>query len=509
MEIAFTDRPGGSKNSLPTGRVCWPFYYERTQLYATLQQAATRSNCEGHETLASFVFPIEQCDALLFLRAFQQLQLGESLFWEQPAESRAMVGAGVAATIEINGSARFSLATTAWHVLQRESIVHYAPNATPGLGGPILIGGFSFDPLYPRTTLWEGFPDGLLIMPTFFFHAQGPHASFTINQLVPIGADIDTLIDSLATTLQGLQYCVGQLFAQPTPTPGRHRLITHNMLAPHEWQQIIAKAVRSIQEGAYRKVVFARGVEVALHPPIGAFDIVTILSHLRQCYPAAYLFSLQRGKRYFCGATPELLARTQNGYIRTMALAGSSPRGTTEVDDQIISTQLLHSEKQLEEHAFVVTMISETLQSICTSVEHDGVPHLLQLKNIQHLITPIIGRLFPEMSILDVIAALHPTPAVGGVPRQEALKMIRKEERLDRGWYAGPIGWFDFQGNGDFVVALRSALLDERRAVLFAGCGIVADSRIEEEYQESCWKLQVMMNSLRICSETCKQASVK
>jgi menaquinone-specific isochorismate synthase len=179
-----------------------------------------------------------------------------------------------------------------------------------------------------------------------------------------------------------------------------------------------------------------------------------------------------------------------------MALAGSAPRGVTDEEDQRFGAELLHSAKNQGEHQFVVTTIRDALSSLCSRVWVAHAPRLLKLKNIQHLETPIMGNLLPGHSILETIENLHPTPAVGGYPRTPALAALREDEQLDRGWYAGPIGWIGTGGNGEFAVALRSGLVEGNQATLFAGCGIVADSDPESEYQESCLKLQVMLRGL-------------
>jgi isochorismate synthase len=179
-----------------------------------------------------------------------------------------------------------------------------------------------------------------------------------------------------------------------------------------------------------------------------------------------------------------------------MALAGSAPRGETEEEDRRLGSELLASQKNRAEHEFVTAMLRDSLGHLCSKTWIADTPELLRLKNIQHLQTAIVGELLPDRSILEALDMLHPTPAVGGTPTASALAFIRAYENLDRGWYAGPIGWIDLQGNGEFAVALRSALLESRRATLFAGCGIVKDSDPEAEYAESCLKLQVILRSL-------------
>jgi isochorismate synthase len=262
------------------------------------------------------------------------------------------------------------------------------------------------------------------------------------------------------------------------------------------WKALVGKTVDLIQQGAYAKVVLAREVEVTAKAQQQPFHLATTLQRLRQNYPAANIFAFQRGERAFVGATPERLAHAQDGQLHTMALAGSAPRGANADEDRRLGSSLLHSQKNREEHGFVTAMLRDSLAHLCSKTWIADTPELLRLKNIQHLQTAIVGELLPGRSILDALQTLHPTPAVGGTPTEPALAFIRERENLDRGWYAGPIGWIDLQGNGEFAVALRSALLERRSATLFAGCGIVKDSDPEAEYAESCLKLQVILRSL-------------
>jgi isochorismate synthase len=182
--------------------------------------------------------------------------------------------------------------------------------------------------------------------------------------------------------------------------------------------------------------------------------------------------------------------------VETMALAGSAPRGASLDEDSRLGEELLRQKKTRDEHAIVAESILEALSPLTTAIHYPAQPELLKLPNVQHLLTPISGQLISGISVLEVVDALHPTPAVAGEPQSAALDAIRSIEHLDRGWYAGPIGWVGADGSGEFAVALRSALVVENHATLFAGCGIVAGSDPQAEYDESCWKLQVMLRSL-------------
>jgi salicylate biosynthesis isochorismate synthase len=179
-----------------------------------------------------------------------------------------------------------------------------------------------------------------------------------------------------------------------------------------------------------------------------------------------------------------------------MALAGTEPRGTSALEDRRLGEELLRQDKLQNEHAVVAETIRQALVPLTQTLDTASPPRLLKLHNVQHLMTPISGTLRNNMSVLQVVAALHPTPAVAGDPRATALEAIRQAEHLDRGWYAGPIGLIDADGSGEFAVALRSALVADHHATLFAGCGIVDGSDPDAEYNESIWKLQVMLESL-------------
>lgn len=180
-----------------------------------------------------------------------------------------------------------------------------------------------------------------------------------------------------------------------------------------------------------------------------------------------------------------------------MALAGSMGRGASPEEDERLADELLGSAKDRTEHAIVASAIREMLAGVCSEIDVAAAPTLMTLPNVRHLATPISGRVFPGRTILDLVEQLHPTPGVGGYPRDAALALIRSEERLDRGWYAGPVGWMDARGDGEFAVGIRSALLSGLEATLFTGCGIVAASDPDREYDESRWKLRPVLHALQ------------
>jgi isochorismate synthase len=422
--------------------------------------------------------------------------MAESFFWEQPSRQFALVGIGAASFIETSGPTRFTSASAAWHALQQDMIVATAPGTSTNNAGPVLCGGFRFDPLSPHTELWDGFPDGLLILPRLLFARSSEGATLTVNTLVAPADDIEYCVSVISSALQRLDAAIESTKIPPLreDSTAPERLSVESMLPPSVWMEQVAQTVKMIRGSACQKVVLARGVRVIRED--APFEIENVLARLRESYPEATVFAVRRGERYFVGATPELLVNARDGQLHTMALAGSAPRGATEEEDRRLGAELLQSAKNKGEHAIVVATIRDALAKLCSEVHVAGEPHLLKLKNIQHLETLITGELPPGICVLETLQDLHPTPAMGGFPRMTALKAIRDGERLDRGWYTAPLGWLDASGNGEFFVALRGALIEGNTATLFAGNGMVADSDPESEYVETGWKLQVMLRAL-------------
>jgi isochorismate synthase len=493
MKVAISNRIGAHKT---TGTGKWLITDDHEPLLSTLREAARRAAQQQRSVLASFTRPIDRYDPVHVFTAARLAGQGECFFWERPVEQNALVGIGAATTIETYGIARFTASASAWRALLNDAVVTSAhPTAVSASSGPVLFGGFAFDPLAPRTQLWADFPDGLLTLPEILLSYNANHVALTINRLIQASDDIEQCAKEIENN-------VGQLQAAVERTPTLQQEETYSEFSideirpASEWMAMVANMVDMIQQGAFEKVVLAREIQVMLKDAPGAFDISTALQRLRESYPTAYVFALQRGKRFFVGATPERLVQAQNGQIQTMALAGSARRGETEEEDMRIGAELLQSGKNNSEHAIVVAMMREALKNHCTHVDVSTTPQLLKLKNLQHLKTPIAGELIPGRCILDLLADLHPTPAVGGFPRQAALEAIRNTEQLDRGWYAAPLGWIGASGHGEFAVALRSGLIDGSKARLFAGCGIVAGSDPQTEFAESCLKFQVMLRAL-------------
>ena len=493
MKVVIAKRIGAHKPISP-GK--WAITSNHELLLGTLREAARRAAQQQRSVLASVIYPIERDDMLNVFTGARLAGLGECFFWEQPVEQKGLVGVGAATTIETKEATRFTDAASARRTLLNNAVVaHVQPMPSVVNSGPVFFGGFAFDPLSPRTQLWADFPDGLLILPQILVSYNANHAALTVNRMMQASDTIEQCAEEIEAHVMRLQEAVERIPTIPQEE-AYSECIMDEIRPASEWMEMVTSMVNMLRHGAFAKVVLARDIQLMLNDTSGAFDISAILQRLRENYPTAYVFAIQRGERFFVGATPERLVHAEDGQIHTMALAGSAQRGETEEEDTRIGMELLQSAKNNSEHAIVVAMVREALENHCTHVHASAAPQLHKLKNIQHLKTAIEGELIPGRCILDIMADLHPTPAVGGFPRQAALEAIRSTEKLDRGWYAAPLGWIGASGHGEFAVALRSGLIDGNKARLFAGCGIVADSDPQAEFAESCLKLQVMLRAL-------------
>jgi menaquinone-specific isochorismate synthase len=256
-----------------------------------------------------------------------------------------------------------------------------------------------------------------------------------------------------------------------------------------EWLEAVEAAIDAIRSGALQKVVLARDVQVWAEEPL---DVRALTARLTRRFPKCYTF-VNDG---LVGATPELLARRTGTTIESLVLAGSARRSRDDAEDEAVGKELLESLKDTHEHRLALDSVVERLGAICSDLHVDSEPWLLKLANVQHLATSISGTLDHDRAVLEIVGLLHPTASVCGTPAQAALDVIRTLEKVDRGRYAGPVGWTDAHGNGEFGLALRCADVRGTRARLWAGNGIVDASIPEAELEETRLKLRAMQSAL-------------
>jgi isochorismate synthase len=482
------------------------------RLAALAQTARAQVHAAGRPTLFWMTVPAVPVDPL-DLVAWASARSVEPVLWTRPADGFSFVGLGRAWACAATGQARFQMARDAWEDLRRHAVTNgVSPGLPAGLRsqagsavwttGPVLAGGFAFDPDGPTEPQWSDFGASSLVLPRLGIVTHGDTSRLVVSVVLwpdGPGDEARRAVGEAMAWLSDLAECQVSSDAAASGREQRSRgpatpgwITTRELVPAADWKGLVARAAQAVRDRELRKVVLARALRVA-----GATcDPVETLRRLRGSFPTCAVFAVARGGRWFVGATPERLVRVRQGEVSAMALAGSAPRGRTDTEDRQLGEALLDSVKDRVEHTVVVDTLRESLSGACEAVSVAGSPLLLRVSNVQHLHTPIAARLRAGCTILDLIGRLHPTPAVGGVPRAAALGWLREHERLERGWYAGPIGWIDGQGDGEFVVAIRSALLGPDEALLFAGCGIVADSDPEAEYAESRLKLRTMLSAL-------------
>ncbi|GAB4332798.1 MAG: hypothetical protein Kow0010_18870 [Dehalococcoidia bacterium] len=406
-----------------------------------------------------------------------------TVVWERPDQGIALFGFGRAVAIRGHRDSPIDEAAAAIRrIADRARLIDVPPGARPRFfgGGRFAPGGRVHD------AAWDAFGGWAFIIPRLLLAItpDGPTATFTHHFGPATGDDPDAILDAvLATALAGRATTLPSL-------PGHATAVDRTA-----WETMVEAALDRIAGDHHRKIVLARCAIATGNEP---FDVGRALSRLAERYGSCFVFALRDKAGTWLGASPELLCSLNGGAVQAASLAGSKPRGRDDATDRQLARDLWESEKERTEHALVASAISEALGPLCDDLVVPETPMIMRMANIQHLYTPITGRLHDALDVMDVVQALHPTPAVGGWPKADALEAIEAIEHMDRGWYAGPIGWADLQGDGEFAVALRVALVGGREARLYAGAGIVAGSEPPVEYAETETKLCPLRDALGV-----------
>lgn len=350
---------------------------------------------------------------------------------------------------------------------------------------PLVVGGIKFSP-NQKSEIWEEYSDSDWFIPrTLFFRKKAKlyfvYNFYLFNDHNKISNELSDLlsyfkhIDELKPSLN-----LNQKIVDP--------IITNSF---DSWERIVNNALENISKGLLSKVVLSREIKLQLpdYP-----NISDLLIDLRKKYPNCYVYLFRRGKSNFIGASPEKLARVSNNWIEVDALAGSAPRGKTDFEDVEMEQFLLNSEKNLFEQRSVVNFIHNLLNKFSDEIIFDDKPVIRKLPNIQHLWTVMRARLNNNIKMFDLLINLHPTPAICGDPWKIAKDFILEIEPHDRGLYSGNIGWFNYNGCGEFAVGIRSAIINNTDLFAYAGCGIVEGSEPNSEYEESEIKLKPILS---------------
>ncbi len=448
------------------------------------------------------VRPAAPAEALLRLDAAEP-----AVFWDG-ARLGPVAGWGAALTVAGHGAGRFQQVRRAAERLWPRLEAATAPGVDPL--PPRLFGGFSFLPSPPPAP-WSAFGAATFVLPRLLY-APGPadrdarpgadpaeagsragadssdHPA-TPPRLAVAARAADAREDGperlAALVARTLTLLAGDRANGARPAPALQAV---DAPSPAGWADALASIRGRIEAGEADKIVAARKREIRF---AGAIDALAVLRALAGGSAAEARFAFRHGGATFLGATPERLISRRGLAVATEALAGSIDADRAERD-----AELLHSLKDAEEHGYVVRAIADALEPLCDQLDYPEAPGIRHLRHVLHLRTPFNGRLARAVHVLELVDRLHPTPAVGGTPAGEAVAWIAAHEPWSRGWYASPVGWFDAAGDGEFVVALRSALVDGDRAHLYAGAGVVRDSETEAELAETEVKLRTMADAL-------------
>ncbi|MGG0719734.1 isochorismate synthase [Robertmurraya massiliosenegalensis] len=458
-----------------------------TELKKGIEQAIERAKKSLVPILVSEVQKIDHIEPLSFFRAGQEKFLGERFFWKDPDDETYLIGLGISEQIQTDKiSNRFEMVEKEWNNLTKNAIIF---NSEDKKGtGPIMFGGFSFDPLKETTSLWSKYAHSLFHIPQFLLTVMDGEAYLTTNVFCTKHDDL-TMWQKVIQERQKILSLASLSVAQQEATI----IDNKEVVDADQWIESVKNLVADLKAGELKKVVLARELRLYFNNQV---SIDAVLQRLLQEQRASFTFAFESNGDCFIGASPERLVKKEKGKLYSTCLAGSIARGKTEDEDERLGDTLLNDDKNLIEHQYVVEMIKAAMEKACQKVELPNHPSLLKMRDIQHLYTPIIGTSLEESSLLQVVDSLHPTPALGGLPQREAVAKIRKIEELDRGFYAAPLGWLDYQGNGEFAVAIRCALIQGNEASLFAGCGIVQDSDANSEYVETNIKFRPMLSAL-------------
>jgi isochorismate synthase len=450
-----------------------------------LRGALDKAAARGRRTLVSVTREVEAADPCAAVFA-SRLASDRWFCWEQPDRGFALAGLGVAHEASSRGEGRFDDAADECLRIGGGAVLD-EPRGLPAGAGPVWLGGFAFDPEGGSTPTWSSLSPASLVLPEVSLCRSGGRSFLTVNAVVGAGDDVERLGERLAAHLASLRPEEPLPLLDPHPTA--HAEI-RSARPPREFEAAVEKATSRIAAGEMSKVVLAREVIV---DAAAAHDPAAVFGAMREQFPACFCFCCGTPEAAFIGASPELLVRRSGAGVSTVALAGSTRRSSDPAVDDHLGEQLLRSDKDRREQRIVAERIVRALRPHAVWVEAAPEPEIVKVANIQHLATPVIAQLAEPHSAIEMAGILHPTPAVGGEPWPAAAAAIAELEGMDRGWYAAPVGWMDATEDGEFCVALRSALLRDRQAHLFAGVGVVAGSEPAAELAETEVKLEALL----------------
>lgn len=457
---------------------------DSAELESLLGEGVAEAASDGRRRVVSVSLQVDCSDPVAVI--FASRRADESWFcWQQPDREFALATLGQAHRVFSHGKDRFREVAAECAHLSGDAVL-YGGHSSIDRTGPTWTGGFSFSDDGSRGSAWSPFAPALMTLPEISIESDHGRALMTVNALVLPGADEAGLVRRLVSRVNGL---VSKDLGMIDPHPAQKPSI-ESVRSPEAFEDSVAAAVERIRAGEIQKVVLAR--EVVVHTG-AAHDPAAVFAALREGFPSCFNFCVGTPEAAFIGASPELLVRCVGRGVSTVGLAGSTRRSSDPAVDDHLAQKLLNSGKDRVEQDLVVRRIVKALSRLSVWVEAGEEPEIVKVANIQHLGTPVIAHLSEPRTAIELAGLLHPTPAVGGEPWKRAESVMEEVEEMERGWYAAPVGWMDGSGDGEFCVALRSALLRDREAHLYAGVGVVADSDPASELAETEIKLGALL----------------
>ncbi|MEB3829871.1 isochorismate synthase [Phormidium sp. CCY1219] len=471
---------------VPSDANLLPDYKELYRFLVACQQVAVDRDCPQIASISREIPPV---DPLAVLQAIAQPE-DLHFYFENGPQDKAIAAIGSADRFEAPiGDRRF---VKAQNFIQSciDRVMSTGETDLP-CAGPYFFCSFTFfDDPPPESA---PFPPATVFLPRWQVTRCQNRSVLVANCPLSGNEDLEILSREIWQKINQIGW-VNYSWMDEAQKNGKGLKLQQIAVPSHPFKTAVRSALDSIKSQRLNKIVLAQTLQVTSQKQ---FNIFHSLNHLRQVYPDCYIFSTSNGKgTHFIGASPERLLAIDNQQLVTDALAGSAPRGKTPTEDADLANGLLSSEKEKHEHRVVIEFIRDRLSHLGLSPRVFPEPRLLQLSNIQHLWTPIQCTIPPRIHPLKILAELHPTPAVAGTPRDIATQEIRRYETFDRCLYAAPLGWIDRQGNAEFIVGIRSALIQDNRARLYAGAGIVAGSDPDKELAEIQLKLKTLLKAL-------------
>ncbi|MFN5239607.1 MAG: isochorismate synthase MenF [Aphanizomenon sp.] len=457
-------------------------YKYLNQLLLEIQENCHRNN---NSKIVSISLEIGLVDPLLVFDKFSQKN-SKNFYFENRSNGEAIAAIDTVDKIEISGQDRFTKSEEFIKNCLKNIIPISDQNQTFSL--PRFFCTFSFFDQHQTTDY--PFPSATVFLPAWQIALKNNRCTLIMNKNINSSINITKILDHLQRHLEIIKSLKNHSLNIDTFTLNLYKKITKN---GEKFKTSVSSVLEIIHSNHLRKIVLADTLDVSLNHD---FNLLQSLNNLRQLHPNCHVFSTSNGPgQKFIGARPERVISIHKQQLITDALAGSAPRGKTPTEDTTNANNLINSTKEKHEHKLVLDFITQHLSQLGLLPQFLA-PRLRQLSNIQHLWTPISAAIPNNIHPLQIVAKLHPTPAVAGAARDIACAKIRHYESFERGLYAAPLGWVDGEGNCEFIVGIRSALINGNHARLYAGAGIVAGSDPEKEFAEVQLKLQALLKAL-------------